>query len=185
MVKSSYNKTPKDTKSIIKKAVVFPLVAGIIIALLTVTFGFGGSFFDVPSGLAISYFDGENGGKQIAQMSYSGSENGLSVTDGYDYSALKNGACHVKGSRFGEVGAGYYLTLQNNIKDLNKQKITVSADGKTFVYKYMYSFTAESENEVLCHTVNVGKGIVLYSQNVGEYGFSSGYTALVYEEVAE
>lgn len=45
MANKRYKSTPKRTKSIVFKAVVFPLVAGIIIALLTVFVGFGGSFF--------------------------------------------------------------------------------------------------------------------------------------------
>lgn len=183
MAKKRYKSTPKRTKSIVFKAVVFPLVAGIIIALLTVFVGFGGSFFDMPKGFAVSYFDGKNGGTKIAQITCADAE--LPVIDNYEYSSLADSVCYKKGANFGEVGVGYYLALDNNIKSFDEQNITVLAGEKTYSYKYKGKFSADNETEVLNHICNMSKGFVLYTQNAEKYGFSSGYTAYIYEEVAE
>ena len=78
-----------------------------------------------------------------------------------------------------------FLALDNNIKSFDEQNITVSAGEKTYSYKYKGKFSADNETEVLNHICNMSKGFVLYTQNAEKYGFSSGYTAYIYEEVAE
>ena len=183
MVNREYKSTPKNAKNIVLKAVVFPLVAGIAIALLTVFVGFGGSFFDMPKSLEVSYFDGENDNSVFAEIDCG--NNQIPVLHGDEYSFLDDGACYKKGSLFGEVGVGYYLALDNKIKPFVGQNVDVSIAGETYYYKYAGKFSAKNENDVLTHICNVGKGFVLYGQNADEYGFSKGYTAYVYEEVTE
>lgn len=183
MVNKEYKITPKSTKNIVYKAVIFPLVAGSIIALLIVFVGFGASFFDVPKGVAVSYFDSKNGGTEIAQITCADTE--LPVVDSCEYSSLADSICYKKGANFGEVGVGYYLALDNKIKPFAGKNITVSVGKNNYSYRYKNKFSADNETEVLNHICNVSKGFVLYSQNANEYGFSSGYTAYVYEEVAE
>lgn len=175
--------TPKNKKSVLTKAVIFPLVAGIIIAAVIVGFNFGGSFFDVTNNSDVAYFDSKNGGTKIAKFQFGDSE--IPVVDGYDYSFLNNGACFIKGSRFGEVGVGYYLVLENKIEPFDKGNITVVVGDKTYKYEYKNDFSVKNENEIFINNCNVSKGIVLYFQNAGKYGFSSDCTALVYEEVTE
>lgn len=175
--------TPKNKKSVLTKAVIFPLAAGIIIAAVIVGFRFGGSFFDVINNSDIAYFDSKNGDAKIAKFQFGDSE--ISVVDGYDYSSLNNSACYIKGSRFGEVGVGYYLVLENKIEPFDKGNITVIAGDKTYKYKYKNEFSVKNENEIFTNNCGVSKGIVLYFQNAGKYGFSSDCTALVYEEVTE
>lgn len=175
--------TPKNKKSVLTKAVIFPLVAGIIIAAVIVGFRFGGSFFDVINNSDVAYFDSKNGGTKIAKFQFGDSE--ISVVDEYDYSSLNNGACYIKGSRFGEVGVGYYLVLENKIEPFDKGNITVLADDKTYKYKYKNEYSVKNENEIFTNNFGVSKGIVLYFQNAEKYGFSSDCTALVYEEVTE
>lgn len=175
--------TPKNKKSVLTKAVIFPLVAGIIIAAVIVGFRFGGSFFDVINNSDIAYFDSKNGGTKIVKFQFGDSE--ISVVDRYDYSSLNNGACFIKGSRFGEVGVGYYLVLKNKIEPFDKGNITVLVGDKTYKYKYKNEFSVKNENEIFANNCGVSKGIVLYFQNAEKYGFSSDCTALVYEEVTE
>lgn len=175
--------TPKNKKSVLTKAVIFPLVAGIIIAAVIVGFRFGGSFFDVKNNNDVAYFDLKDGGTKIAKFQFGDSE--ISVVDGYNYSSLNNGACFIKGSRFGEVGVGYYLVLENKIEPFDKENITVLAGDKTYKYKYKNEFSVKNENEIFTNNCGVSKGIVLYFQNAEKYGFSSDCTALVYEEVTE
>ncbi|WP_448919636.1 hypothetical protein [Eubacterium sp.] len=175
--------TPKNKKSILTKAVIFPLVAGIIIAAVIVGFSFGGSFFDVINNSDVAYFDSKDGGTKIAKFQFG--DSGISVVDGYDYSSLNNGACFIKGSRFGEVGVGYYLVLENKIEPFDKGNITVLVGNKTYKYKYKNEFSVKNENEIFANNCGVSKGIVLYFQNAEKYGFSSDCTALVYEEVTE
>lgn len=173
--------TPKNKKSILTKAVIFPLVAGIIIAAVIVGFRFGGSFFDVITNNDVAYFDLKDGGTKIAKFQFGDSE--ISVVDEYNYSSLNNSACYIKGSRFGEIGVGYYLVLENKIKPFDKENITVLAGDKTYKYKYKNEFAVK--NEIFTNNCGVSKGIVLYFQNAEKYGFSSDCTALVYEEVTE
>ena len=175
--------TPKNKKSVLTKAVIFPLVAGIIIAAVIVGFNFGGSFFDVTNNSDVAYFDSKNGSTKIAKFQFGDSE--ISVVDGYDYSFLNNGACFIKGSRFGEVGVGYYLVLKNQIEPFDKENITVVVGDKTYKYEYKNEFSVKNENEIFTNNCGVSKGIVLYFQNAEKYGFSSDCTALVYEEVTE
>lgn len=175
--------TPKNKKSVLTKAVIFPLVAGIIIAAVIVGFRFGGSFFDVINNSDVAYFDSKNGGTKIAKFQFGDSE--ISVVDRYDYSSLNNGACYIKGSRFGEVGVGYYLVLKNKIEPFDKGNITVLVGDKTYKYEYKNEFSVKNENEIFANDCGVSKGIVLYFQNAEKYGFSSDCTALVYEEVTE
>lgn len=183
MINSNYKLTPKNKKSVITKAVIFPLVAGIIIAAVAVGFRFGGYFFDITDNSDIAYFDSKDKTSEIAQMELGDDE--LSVIDGFDYSLLDDGVCRTKGSPFGEIGVGYYLVLQNKIDSSNRQNITVVAADKSYEYKYKYSFSANNEDEIFARSCNVGKGFVLYFQNADDCGFSSDYTALVYEEVAK
>lgn len=175
--------TPKNRKSVLTKAVIFPLIAGIIIAAVTVGIRFGGSFFDITNNSDIAYFDSTDSDDEIAKFQLGNSE--FSVVDGYNYSFLNNGACYIKGSQFGEVGVGYYLVLENKISSLDKENITVIVGDKTYKYEYKTDFSAKNENEVFTHNCGVSKGLVLYFQNAEKYGFSSDYTALVYEEVTE
>ncbi|MDO4363756.1 MAG: hypothetical protein Q4C99_04460 [Clostridia bacterium] len=175
--------TPKNRKSVLTKAVIFPLVAGIIIAAVAVGFHFGGSFFDITNNSNIAYFDTKNGGTEIAKFQFGNNE--FSVADGYDYSFLNNGACYTNGSRFGEVGVGYYLVSENKISSFNKKNVTVTVGDKTYKYGYKNKFSAKNETEVFTHNCDASKGIVIYCQNAEKYGFSSDYTALVYEEVTE
>lgn len=175
--------TPKNKKSVLTKAVIFPLVAGIIIAAVIVGSYFGGSFFDVINNSDVAYFDLKDGGTKIAKFQFGDSE--IPVVDGYDYSSLSNGACFTKGSRFGEVGVGYYLVLNNKIEPFDKEKITVLARDKTYKYEYKNEFSVKNENEIFTNNCGVSKGVVLYFQNAEKYGFSSDCTALVYEEVTE
>lgn len=175
--------TPKNKKSVLTKAVIFPLVAGIVIAAVIVGSYFGGSFFDVINNIDVAYFDLKNGGTKIAKFQFGDSE--IPVVDCYDYSFLSNGACFTKGSRFGEVGVGYYLVLNNKIEPFDKGKIIVLAGDKTYKYEYKNEFSVKNENEVFTNNCGVSKGIVLYFQNAEKYGFSSDCTALVYEEVTE
>ena len=60
--------TPKNKKSVLTKAVIFPLVAGIIIAAVIVGFHFGGSFFDVKNNSDVAYFDLKDGEIGRAQV---------------------------------------------------------------------------------------------------------------------
>ncbi len=183
MANSNFKQTPKNKKSVAIKAVIFPLVAGIIIAAVAVGFRFDASFFDIANNSDVAYFDSNSDANEIARLKYGDCE--FPVVDGFNYSSLNTSVCRTKGSAFGEVGVGYCLVLQNRITSLNKQNITVSASDKSYKYKYKYSFSANNENEVFNQPCNVSKGVVLYFQNADDYGFSSDYTALVYEEVAE
>lgn len=183
MVNREYKSTPKNAKNIVLKAVVFPLVAGIAIALLALFVGFGGSFFDVPNGTPVAYFDGENDNSVFAEIDCG--DNQIPVLHGDEYSFLDDGACYKKGSLFGEVGVGYYLALDNKIKPFAGKNVTVSVDGETYSYRCTGKLSAKNENEVLNHIFNASKGFVLYTQNAEKYGFSKGYTAYFYEEVAE
>lgn len=175
--------TPKNKKSVLTKAVIFPLVAGIIIAAVIVGSYFGGSFFDVINNSDVAYFDLKNGDTKIAKFQFGDSE--IPVVDGYDYSSLSNGACFTKGSRFDEVGVGYYLVLNNKIEPFDKGNITVLAGDKAYKYEYKNEFSVKNENEIFTNNCGVSKGIVLYFQNAEKYGFSSDCTALIYEEVTE
>lgn len=180
MIINSFDRTPKEKKSIIIKAVIFPVIAGIIIAFCTVSLLYGRSVVDFEQGERLMLFEPSSYSK-IGEISF---DNGsIDVVAEYCYSALENGACYKKGAQFGDIGVGYYLVLNNNYDASGQSSATVTVGDSRYCYKVVDTFSAENENDVYNHNTDVGRGFVLFYQNASDYGFTSQYTAVVYEEV--
>lgn len=186
-------------KDILNKGILIPLVIGIVLAIAVFcSFLKMGNLFPVLNGTTIMYHDQNNEAKldegaklintadlkqnqKIGTLSYG--NKALDIRYQADYSKMLNAASLNDGSAFGKTGVGYLCVLQNNINDLDKQKVSVESDFGNYNYRYVTSFETENENDVFLRNSGVSKGIVIYYQKAEKYGFTSSYKCLVYEEV--
>lgn len=180
MMHISVERTPNEKKSLVVRAVIFPVVAGIIIAFCTVSLLYGRSVVDFEQGERLMLFEYSSYSK-IGEISFGDSS--IDVVNEDCYSALESSACYKKGAQFGDIGVGYYLVLNNNYDASGQSSATVTVGNSRYGYKVVDTFSAENENDVYNHNTDVGRGFVLFYQNASDYGFTSQYTAVVYEEV--
>ncbi|MGN0516427.1 hypothetical protein, partial [Eubacterium sp.] len=123
MVLNSVDRTPNEKKSIIIKAVIFPVIAGIIIALGVVVLLWQSSIFDVWQGEQLMLFEPSSYSK-IGEISFGDSS--IDVVNDDCYSALESSACYKKGAVLGDIGVGYYLVLNNNYDASGQSSATVT-----------------------------------------------------------
>lgn len=101
-----------------------------------------------------------------------------------DYSNLVDSISLEYGAMPSEIGIGYYEAFGNNIKGIKDEQITIkNNEGSINCYSFKDSFSVGNRDEVFLEKVNCTQGLVIFYQESGEYGFSSQYEALVFEEV--
>lgn len=182
MMHISVERTPNEKKSIISKAVAFPIALGIIIAFVTVLMLGKSSVVDILQGERLMQYDPSSYTK-MGEISFGDSS--IDVVNEDCYSALEGNACYKKGAKLGEIGVGYYLVLNNNYDAYGQSSATAVVGDSKHRYKVVCTFSAENENDIYNHNTDVGRGFVLFYQNASDYGFTSQYTAVVYEEVQQ
>lgn len=182
MMHISVDRTPNEKKSIISKAVAFPIALGIIIAFVTVLLLGKSSVVDILQGERLMQYDPSSYTK-MGEISFGDSSIDV-VYEDY-YSALEGNVCYKKGAKLGEIGVGYYLVLNNNYDASGQSSATAVVGDSKHSYKVVCTFSAENENDIYNYNTDVGRGFVLYYQNASDYGFASQYTAVVYEEVQQ
>lgn len=185
-------------KDILTKGVLMPVVIGIIVTIAVFSSLMGArNFFPVKNGVSIAYFDAKKQSSKddkktasfndvkdnqiIGKVSYG--KNSMDLVYHSDYSNLVDSFSVEGGSPLGQVGLCYIYVLQNNLTDFNKDNITVDSAFGKHSYKFVESYSANNENQVKLYDSSVKKGIVIYYQGAKDYGFSTGYQALVYQEV--
>lgn len=184
-------------KDLLIKGLLYPLCIGVALGLAFFLYSLSaGDLLVVNEQNAIAYFDSDKKeenqnsenefelkkGQVLATAKLGKSD--MEIVYNADYSDLDDSISFVKGSQFGNAGFGYCYVLENNIKDFDKKEIILTTINGEYKYAYHSRFSTKNENDVFLHNLPKGRGIVLYYQKAGSYGFSSDYEALVYKEVA-
>lgn len=183
-------------KDLLIKGIVLPLCIGAVLGVAFFLFALAPDNAIVVSEQgAVAYFDSNEKeskansnntidmkqGEIIGSVQFGANELCAKYKGGY--SCLADCISLEHGSAFGQAGVGYYLTLENNIAQLDKSEIKVDTDYGKYKYIYSHSFTASNENEIFSNASVKESGIVIYYQKAQDYGFDTQYEALVYREV--
>lgn len=174
---------------ILQKAVIIPLVAGIIIAILFFCYFKSNveKIISVPQGMEISYFDTteySDSDDFVGTLEVGGKL--MPVAKNADYSFIGDGAILVEGSTsFGETGCSYIkLASQNAAMFENEDSFKISTNDKEYEYKLVDTTSADSEYEMLLKAPNYNDSVIIYYQFSNGAGLSSYYKAYVFKGVS-
>lgn len=183
-------------KDILSKGILIPFCIGIVVTIAVFcTFLGMRNFIPVNNNTAIAYFDNGEDNKsnnidastQLKENQIIGdlyfSEIKLNIRYKSEYSDMANSVSVVDGSLFDKAGICYIEVLKNLIPNVETQNAIVTVGNDSNRYRYVETISANNRNDIMLYNGKVKKGIVLFYQKTEQYGFSSKYEAMVFEEV--
>ncbi len=179
----------------VKKGIILPLVTALAVGIIAF-FATGnslGSVIPFSNNSEVLYFDGElsenavNASAELKSGDLLGSvksKEELPLRYEAPYSALLNECSLCKdGAGINETGASYVEIINSNAGRFN-DSLSVSGSFGDMSFKKAEERTVGSRGEVFLITPRSEKSIVVFYQLKGEYGLSSDFRAIIYEEAA-
>lgn len=183
-------------RDFIKKAVLIPVIAGLVIGVLfTVVFNAKingtmpfnrGAQLAQHGLLAVSETQEAASVREAEKNSRLGvTVNGRELVKDADYTLLKDCVSVQSGSNeFSEPGCRYLKTINGLSGEFTEMLTVAHSDGKQQYFRLAEEYAVSNEREALAVAPLYNSSIVVYYQNRDGAGLSSAYYVKIYEEVA-
>lgn len=105
-----------------------------------------------------------------------------------DVSLIETATLIKNGDFVGEIGCAKIYGYRANMVEFMKipvgDKITISMPYGDYIYKCVNKATAKSDWDISRQNFDIDRGLILYSDEADDYGFSNDYNEVVFEMVS-
>lgn len=185
-------------KEILTKGIVLPLIIGIVLAVVFFVFLSNSDMLNLVSeGTQFAYHDAIGADAKPVDVdrlskckpndslgAITFGDDNIVVRYNADYSNTINALSFVDGVEFG-YGVSYLEANEDAARALKKAR-NCTYDGTFGKHKYSYVEAREYDSRYLAlmDAPSINSGIAILYRPIVDYGLTSGYTVLVFEEVA-